>query len=558
MHISRSVALAMVALSCLPFSPAAADALVDLTELPWTAKAGFAPSDRDGFPAKHGRRVAGFPIVLNDIFDVPPGGPLQHFTLQTTFPLEAPQAGGALLGLQLATLGENWAIYINGELLAEEMSERDGKLAYRRSLRDVLMALPPAMLRRGENRLVLHLVGDAPATRLTPNSALGFFQRSGYRIDALDNLKREHRDYGTLFLLAMFALFTAYAGVLAWFRREERHHAYLVALCALLTAYFFTRARYVFDLVHDTAPVTRAEYGTLFAAGGLMFAFLHAFLQPARRWTPFLRYYVPFSWALAAAVLFVPFGYTDPLLVIWQAASIAAAIYMVWYVGRLAASRVPDAVSLLPSLFLFSATVLWDITDSIVLRTGLRYSQYAFALYIATLAYVVAMRAIRMRNQTLRHLAELHARESRLHALFEASFEALVLHRGGKIVDVNPSFESMFGYPLAEARGMRVDALFPGAAPPRGGEADGPKVTAARRRDGTRFAVETLNRPWAWDGVTGEVLTLRDVDAAVRAEDELRARNAELEILVRSMHERETKLHELEAELERLRKQRES
>lgn len=558
MHALRIVALATVALSCLLCRPAAADTVVDLTTLDWTVKPGFAPRDADGFPPGQGRRAEMFPIVPNELFAVEPGAPLQHFTLQTTFALaDVRDPQGELLGLHLANIGENWEIFVNGERLAAAIDVRDGRLAFRRSVRDLMVALPPDMLRKGENRLVVHLAGDAPATRLTSNTALGFFQRAGYHIESLGELHRKRHDYDTSLLLAMFGVFTAYAGVLAWFRRKERHHAILTGLSGSLVIYFFTRTRYVFDLVHDTEPITRVEYASLFAAGGLMFAFLHAFLGPHRPWPAFLRVFVPLTLLAALAVLLAPFGYADPILLAWQAVAVVAAVYMVWYVGRAAAARMPDAASLVPSLFLFSMTVLWDITDSIYLHSGHRLSHYAFAFYIATLAYVAAMRTVRMRRATLRHLAELQEREARLNALFEASFEALVLHVNGKIVDVNPSFTRMFGYSLDEVGGRRVDDLFAKAVSLDKPESDGrPGEAPARRRDGSTFTVEYKNRPWAWDGVTGEVLTLRDVDEPKRAEGELRERNAELEILARSMHDRESRLHELEAELERLRKQR--
>lgn len=558
MRVSRIVFVTMFALSCLLPSVAAAKPIVDLAKFAWVVKAGFTPADADGFPAAQGRRVEGFPIIPNTLFHVAPGAPLQHFTLETEFPLAVRYApDGGLLGLHFANIGENWSIYVNGKRLAEAMAVRGDTMAYRRSVRDLMIALPPTVLHQGTNRLVVHLVGDAPATSLTANTALGFFERDGYLIDALDTLDRQHQDFGTALLLAMFALFTAYAAVLAWFRRGERHHLYFVLLSGALAVYYFTRSRYVFEVVRNTAPVTRVEYATLFAAGGLIFSFLHAFLKPARPLPPFLRVWIPFSLACTFAVLVAPFGYTDPLLRIWQALALAAALYAVWYVGRAAAARVPDAAALVPSLFVFSASVLWDIADALVFVSGSRFSQYAFALFIANLAYVMAMRTIRRRSQTLRHLAMLREREAHLNALFEASFEALVLHVGGKIVDVNPSFTRMFGYSLDEIGGKRVDELFSGHVPlhvtPR---EERPSEALARRRDGATFTVEYKNRPWAWDGVTGEVLTLRDADTAKRAEGELRERNAELEILVRSMEDREKRLHQLENELEALRKGR--
>src|SRR5262245_36936964 len=64
---------------------------------------------------------------------------------------------------------------------------------------------------------------------------------------------------------------------------------------------------------------------------------------------------------------------------------------------------------------------------------------------------------------TQRKRAEEAQRESeeRYRSLFEATFEAVIIHEDGKIVDVNHSFEEMVGYTREEILGQQVLTLVP-------------------------------------------------------------------------------------------------
>lgn len=53
-------------------------------------------------------------------------------------------------------------------------------------------------------------------------------------------------------------------------------------------------------------------------------------------------------------------------------------------------------------------------------------------------------------------LEAVHASEERLRALFEATFEGIVIHDNGIILDINPTFENMFGYSRDELLGTSV------------------------------------------------------------------------------------------------------
>ncbi len=94
---------------------------------------------------------------------------------------------------------------------------------------------------------------------------------------------------------------------------------------------------------------------------------------------------------------------------------------------------------------------------------------------------------------------ELRAQGERLRRLVDASFEALVLHRDGRIVEVNQAFVDLFGRLAEEITGTPVLDLFPervrsALARQLAVDTETPYETAALLADGTEAAVELVAR----------------------------------------------------------------
>lgn len=105
---------------------------------------------------------------------------------------------------------------------------------------------------------------------------------------------------------------------------------------------------------------------------------------------------------------------------------------------------------------------------------------------------------------------------ARHRALADAAFEGLALHDDGVIIDANEAFASMFGYTRDEVVGLRVLSL---AAPEsvellaaqlRSGSEE-PYEGLARRKDGTRFAVQLRGREVVLAGRRMRATALRDM-----------------------------------------------
>ncbi|MCH8050477.1 MAG: PAS domain S-box protein [Chloroflexi bacterium] len=147
----------------------------------------------------------------------------------------------------------------------------------------------------------------------------------------------------------------------------------------------------------------------------------------------------------------------------------------------------------------------------------------------------------------VRQEAEKALRESeeRLRRIFEAGFEGLVIHDKGTILDANPAFERMFGYPLSELIGESVRNL---AAPESrdliidklGSPLAGPYEAVGLRKDGTRFSTEILGRTWTYQGREVRATSVRDItdwkqaEQALRLESEMTKNMTEAVYLIRA------------------------
>ncbi len=118
---------------------------------------------------------------------------------------------------------------------------------------------------------------------------------------------------------------------------------------------------------------------------------------------------------------------------------------------------------------------------------------------------------------TLRDLsaAEALARsEAAFRALGEATSEAVVLHRGGRIVLTNAAARSMFRAPLSAGR-VLLDFIAPeehaDVVARIARRSDAPYESVAMRGDGTRFPVEARGATVRYQGETLRVATIRDL-----------------------------------------------
>ncbi|HLA42137.1 MAG TPA: GAF domain-containing protein, partial [Aggregatilineales bacterium] len=100
--------------------------------------------------------------------------------------------------------------------------------------------------------------------------------------------------------------------------------------------------------------------------------------------------------------------------------------------------------------------------------------------------------------------------------LFEASFEGIIIHEEGRILDVNPALLKMFGYTSSELIGQFVTIIIApeDQEPVRMSVAQGREVRheiTGIHRDGTRIEIEVLARNLNYQGRHVRVAAVRDI-----------------------------------------------
>ena len=129
--------------------------------------------------------------------------------------------------------------------------------------------------------------------------------------------------------------------------------------------------------------------------------------------------------------------------------------------------------------------------------------------------------------------------EERFRRLADSTWEGIIIHKEGIIVDVNKSALKMLGYSAAEVTGRRIiDFLAPESIEPalqkfREGATHDQLYLEVNglRKDNIAFSVEVLGRPIRYKNLDARVLSIRDITERKRMEEALRKRIKELNCL---------------------------
>ncbi|CBL46310.1 Hypothetical protein HDN1F_27270 [gamma proteobacterium HdN1] len=126
-----------------------------------------------------------------------------------------------------------------------------------------------------------------------------------------------------------------------------------------------------------------------------------------------------------------------------------------------------------------------------------------------------------------KNVRELRHSEDRFRQLSDAAFEAIVLHDGGRILDVNGAFEVLFKRSAAQLIGTSIYAYIPEeeqeASKLRGLQrVEGTWMVRMQDAEGEIFPCEIKARSRVIDGRNLRIIVIRDVRARLEAEQEIR------------------------------------
>jgi PAS domain S-box-containing protein len=174
------------------------------------------------------------------------------------------------------------------------------------------------------------------------------------------------------------------------------------------------------------------------------------------------------------------------------------------------------------------------------LTSGIRWIQVNYSPMFDAQGRVATI-AVLSNDITNRKLVEeaLQANEERFRQLADSTFEAIVIHDKGTLLDVNEAFCRMFGYERSDVIGRQAIEF---VAPEyiervvkniRIGYQK-PYENGIVRKDGTVVVIETIGREMQYEGRTVRVTAMRDLTERKQAEAALRESRERLELATQS------------------------
>jgi PAS domain S-box-containing protein len=149
---------------------------------------------------------------------------------------------------------------------------------------------------------------------------------------------------------------------------------------------------------------------------------------------------------------------------------------------------------------------------------------FYFTVVIALLILIAAVWRSRSMLLLERQSRELSESEARYRSLIEASFETVVVHREGMIVNVNPAVERLIGYKPEEIIGRQTMEFVDPISHPiiraiAQTNSEAPYEAVLRHKNGTLLHAELRGKTQWYDGEMVRFVTVRDITEQKREED---------------------------------------
>ncbi|WP_017860400.1 adenylate/guanylate cyclase domain-containing protein [Leptospira interrogans] len=380
---------------------------IDLRKGNWIAVEGFQREYLNGIDStfSKSKKISHFPVVLNEIFETSVETGLKEYTLQTRFHIQEDFQKTKVykpIFLYLESIGENWEIFLNDHSLAQEihLDISHKEMILRRTIRSFRLPVDSSLLRSGENLLTFRLIGDAPASFLSKNVDLGFYIDGDYSLTTEQKLSGEISTLINLCLNTIYVFFGFYHLLIYVKRREDLYNLYFGIFSVFMALYSLSRSNIAFEVIYDTTWITRIEYSSVSLLAPLFLLFMQDYFYGRAKFSKVLFAILILNVVIALTTLLEPFRYTMTSLRLWQISILPTLVYLLYFMSKAVYLRKKDAILLATSMFTVVFIAVYDVIDSIFFQSGIRFTQFAYFLFVVALTTILANRFISLYCQS--------------------------------------------------------------------------------------------------------------------------------------------------------------
>lgn len=380
---------------------------IDLRKGNWIAVEGFQREYLNGIDStfSKSKKISHFPVVLNEIFETSVETGLKEYTLQTRFHIQEDFQKTKVykpIFLYLESIEENWEIFLNDHSLAQEihLDISHKEMILRRTIRSFRLPVDSSLLRSGENLLTFRLIGDAPASFLSKNVDLGFYIDGDYSLTTEQKLSGEISTLINLCLNTIYVFFGFYHLLIYVKRREDLYNLYFGIFSVFMALYSLSRSNIAFEVIYDTTWITRIEYSSVSLLAPLFLLFMQDYFYGRAKFSKVLFAILILNVVIALTTLLEPFRYTMTSLRLWQISILPTLVYLLYFMSKAVYLRKKDAILLATSMFTVVFIAVYDVIDSIFFQSGIRFTQFAYFLFVVALTTILANRFISLYRQS--------------------------------------------------------------------------------------------------------------------------------------------------------------
>ena len=366
---------------------------INLTELSWYAHKGFSELDVDGFNISNPntKKIEGFPIRLNRVFDIPLGNSQNEFSLMTKFTCDQVCAKQNL-SLYLAEVGENWAVYLNGKEITREIYlDSNGQMAIHRTIQRALVQIPNNMLINGDNTLVFRIIGKSDVSHWLSGMMPGFSMSSGYLIHKTKVLilQRSMNEAISWFQIGVYLFFSILQFSL-FYRRKESFYHYFGMFLITCVIYSFSLSNVSYSFTYDTALIVKYMYSVNIIWPVLIGLTVWSFLYDKKPVPKILRSITIFSLVMILGVLLLPIPWAEVLLNLALILISLETIYIIGLIIPNAKAKKPGTRQLIIAGVFIGILVIYANIDWVFIRSGFDLTGWIpFCLALAFMSILI-------------------------------------------------------------------------------------------------------------------------------------------------------------------------